>query len=912
MSVSNILIRTGANAGKIKPELIVGGGAGVVDSVNATAGIHIDNADVANPIVQIGTGQAGDLIVGTATQFVGAVLQQGAPGTYLGVSGGGVLGYSVPPTQGVPFTAGGQMLYAGANAPFPDTLLNLGNPGQVLGVAGGVPTWTDTGGSGLISANLPLIEEADPAPNSKISINFTASVGEIPYGTGQAKVGALTVAPNPASSNQFLGTVAGVPTWKDAGGSGTIVGIAPIVEVGGAGNESQIGIGFGAGVVGQIPYGDGTQNEGTFTNVPVAGQILGMAGTPAVPTWINAGGSGTITGTFPIVETASGGSSVISIGFANKGDMAVGSGVSAGAGLILPSPKDAGGNPVDGYVLSSLSSAPQGMRWVPPTSSSTQSIIRSATATTPVPDPQTIQDTLILVAEDPDGSWDARGNPADPNDKDPYNLDANTEFVLINGFNCSLVAYVVYVNTQRCIDLHILTNTDDIPVGLLYQDAYTTPSLVAGVNPPLPTGLGQLTVFERSFLVYGSFANFHQYGENPPPDIEIFSALLVDCDGASAGNIVVLPINNFGVPGSDYRGFVNNSGNNQDPIVYKVLWNQATATMYYFGYFTGFQNGSGSGSTTIDGYNSIAIQNTTVGGFGTAVEMSQTGLGVSLDGATPSLPGFIRDAYLSANATQLYIVGAWDWFQQINGTWLSAVNKGFGYYNATLGGIDRWANTPNTINIPDGICIRPSFTQANNLILVNKTIILPPIFYDMTANTLTPTTGAIPAGTYKPYENSITGVASIDIGLGANAYDFILYQDTQGGTMEVIWFSTATALVAQPLTPSPTGLKPLYLPTTFPPTYTGPYLGLPFYGIKIEPGLVGIELMATSARYKYDPASHANLDFTGNFFYNGVAKTTARFSTANQGNESQSFVASTSLKAWIQTGAKTDGLTYLP
>jgi hypothetical protein len=153
MSVSNILIQTGANAGKIKPELIVGGGAGVVDSVNATAGIHIDNTDVANPIVQIGTGQAGDLIVGTATQYVGAVLQQGANGTYLGVDNAGVLGYSVPPTQGIPFTAGGQMLYAGGAPAFADTLLNLGNPGQVLGVAGGVPTWTDTGGIVLNTKN---------------------------------------------------------------------------------------------------------------------------------------------------------------------------------------------------------------------------------------------------------------------------------------------------------------------------------------------------------------------------------------------------------------------------------------------------------------------------------------------------------------------------------------------------------------------------------------------------------------------------------------------------------------------------------------------------------------------------------------------------------------------------------------
>jgi len=120
-----------------------------------------------------------------------------------------------PPAGGINFTQEGQLLYAGAGPAFADSLLNIGTAGQVLGIAGGIPAWTDTGGSGLISANPPLLEEADPAPNSKISINFSANIGEIPYGNGTAKVGALT-------------------------------------------------------------------------NVPVAGDILGMAGNPPVPTWINA------------------------------------------------------------------------------------------------------------------------------------------------------------------------------------------------------------------------------------------------------------------------------------------------------------------------------------------------------------------------------------------------------------------------------------------------------------------------------------------------------------------------------------------------------------------------------------------------------------------------------------------------
>ena len=160
--------------------------------------------------------------------------------------------------------------------------------------------------------------------------------------------------------------------------------------------------------------------------------------------------------------------------------------------------------------------------------------------------------------------------------------------------------------------------------------------------------------------------------------------------------------------------------------------------------------------------------------------------------------------------------------------------------------------------------------------------------------------------------NCIASSANIDIGFGVNTYDFVQYQDKISGDMYVVWFNTATGLVAQPLLPSPTGLKSLYLPTTFPPTYNGPYTGFTSYGLNILTVPASLNVMATGGIYRFDPAIHANLDFTGSFYYNGVAKTTARFSTATQGNESQSFVASTSLKAWIQTGAKTTSLTYLP
>ena len=906
MSVSNILIQTGANAGKIKPELIVGGGAGVVDSVNATAGIFIDNQDVANPIVQIGTLIAGDLIVGTATPHIGAVLQQGANGTYLGVSNAGVLGYSVPPTQGIPFTAGGQMLYSGANAPFPDTLLNLGNAGQVLGVAGGIPTWTDTGGSGLISANLPLIEEADPAPNSKISINFTASVGEIPYGTGVAKVGALTVAPNPASSNQFLGTVAGVPTWKNVGGS-SISGIAPIVEIVGAGDDSQIAIAFQN--AGQIPYGTAV-NTGTLTNAPVAGQILGMAGNPAVPTWIDAGGSGTITGTFPIVETAGGtNESIISIGFANKGDMAVGAGgATAGAGVILP-PATA-----DDYVLSSFSSAPSGMRWVAPTI--TQNIIRSATATTIVPDPQTTQDTLILVAEDPNGSWDLQPNPTNNTQSPilPYATEAESfGTVVVGAIAVSCVAVPEIVNSIRCIHIWIITNVQNIPIGILYQGAYASPALVSGiVNPPsTPT----VAYINNCFIVSGSFEFFHYDGDSGLPDVACSGIALIDCSQIASTVVVVKPLIDVGGQiGNSITGVSLSQGGpiNRDPVVNKII--NYGNYLWIFGNFDGFINGA----VSITGWWSIAKWNLTTGEYdeaGTTVGFE--GLAVSFDANVA--PGAIEDAYLGY-ANNLYIVGAWSYVASV-GTPIAwnPVAVGMTGFAVWVQGQNPnpWVSTPSIGGGFDGgTCIRPSLTQVGYLMMTGSNPI-DPLFYELNLNVMTFSTGAIPPSPYQGWMNCIASSANIDIGFGVNTYDFVQYQDKISGDMFVIWFSLtappSNPPLATALLPSPTGLKPYYVPNVFPPSYNGPYTGFTNYGMVIYGGATpNINVMATGGIYRFDPAIHANLDFTGNFYYNGVAKTTARFSTATQGNESQSFVASTSLKAWIQTGAKTTSLTYLP
>jgi len=202
----------------------------------------------------------------------------------------------IPGGGGTDFTQEGQIIYGGQAPAFADQLLNIGNAGQVLSVAGGVPAWQDAGGSGLITANLPLIEEADPPPpaqptSSKISINFSANVGEIPYGTGQAKIGTLT---NASQAGQVLGVANGVPEWINAGGSGTITALAPLTEYAVA-NASNIAIDFTA--KGDLVVGGGVQVGGE----PIAGVILPVgandtvltanSGTPSGLEW-KASGSG--------------------------------------------------------------------------------------------------------------------------------------------------------------------------------------------------------------------------------------------------------------------------------------------------------------------------------------------------------------------------------------------------------------------------------------------------------------------------------------------------------------------------------------------------------------------------------------------------------------------------------------------
>jgi len=905
MSVSNILLRTGANAGKINPALIVGGGGGgQVDSVNGSSSINV-SADPVNPVVNIAFTASQDLMVGTGAN-AGAILGVGANGTYLGVNQAGQLAYSNPPQQGIAFNAQGQMLYSGVAPGFADTLLNIGNAGQVLGVNAGVPAWTDAGGSGLISANAPLFEEADQPPNppsSKISINFTAVKGEIPAGTGGAKVGALI--PPPAHDGYVLrGDNAEATGLSWSAVSECFTASTPLLLEEPQAGDPVISIGFTA-VKGEIPAGTGASSIGALVPAPTAdNQVLISANAEQTGLkWVAVGGSGTITGTFPIVESDPGTNiSNIAIGFANKGELAVGSGTTGNAnGVILP-PATA-----DNYVLSSFSSAPSGMRWVAPTA--TQSIVRSKTATTSVSAPQTTQDTLILVAEDPQGSWDLQEDPTNPGTPiTPYAIETESDGIItVDGVSCSCIAVPEIVNGIRCIHLYIITNSEQQSLGILYRGSYSQPSFVSYIQNPI-TVVGTLPYIADCFIVSGSFENFHADGDNPPPDVAVGGIALIDCKQLSGGVVVVKPLIDVGGQiGNNITGVVNDGSINDTASVYKTV--QLGNSLFLFGNFDGFNNGG----TNVLGWWSIAEWNLTTGSYDIpATTVGIKGLGVSFDANIA--PGTILDAYLGV-ANTFYIVGAWSFVASIGATIPSTpVNTGMLGFGKWVSGQNPnpWVSTPILAGgLQEGFCIRPSLTQTDNLIIAGFAPNVP-IFLNIPLNTLTASTGAIPAQPQQGWSNSIVSVANIDIGFGVNTYDFVQYQDKTSGDMYVVFFNTATALVAQPLSPTPTGLQPYYVPNKFPPSYNGPYTGFTNYGIRTEPlPSPNINVMATGGIYRYDPAIHANLDFTGQFYFNGTLYGTARFSTATQGNESQSFVSATSLKAWIQTGAKTTSLSYL-
>jgi hypothetical protein len=788
-------------------------------------------------------------------------------------------------------------------------------------------TWKAVAGSGVISTNDPLFDE-EVGNVSTISINFTAGpAGQIPYGTGVARTGALT--DTPTSGTQILGVAGGVPAWIDAGGSGIITATAPLVENPGVGNASNVAIGFGA-VIGQIPYGNGTANTGALTDTPTSGtQILGVSG--GVPAWIDAGGSGTITGNFPLVETAGdGGESVININFTQgvKGEIPAGSGT-LNTGVFLPPAKDASGTLVDGWVLQSLQSSPSGMVWVAPTASGTQSIYRSTTATTAVPPPTSTQDTLLLVAEEPNASWNLQVNPTDGTNT-PYSIEFLSktfeyQIDLPDAHNVVYVGEVVYINAVRCVQvsavIEYVGNTTTKILGHFHTEGYGTDAYVYCFCDPT-TNPGANNIFGVSPIVSGIFDAFHQTDgtEVVVANVAIINALLVEQE-----NLTIQPLGDPTL-NTDVKGWVKYDQSVSGGVVNKVFYdnNGAGAILWIVGDFNTYQNGSGAGATYPLGWYSIAYYNVVYGGsaspygqYGTTALTVGAGYGVQISNnlAYPNnTPGYIADAWWSGAFQKLYIAGNWSYLTIDTASAFPAPANmgGFAVGNFTLPSGNKWVATPTAgaVPIPQAICLRPSVSQANNLIIANNASSNVLQFFNTTTGVFTVATGGVPVGQMRPFINSITS-GTIDIGFGPTAYDFVFYQDIVNLQTEVIWFSTPTVFVAQPLSPGITNVAPDYYPK--PPPGNLSSLGIQVQYAPFTNSPLQLQIAGKDGYYVYDPTvAGANLVFSGTFFKGGAGYSNANFSTTGLvlGGLSQSYIAQKGLKGWIQVGFETTGLTY--
>jgi hypothetical protein len=875
MSISSLI---DSGTGKIYDNLIPQGGG-----VALTKGQLISANDQNPPVeVAVPVGVNGTILMADSTQVDG-------------------LRWAVVP--GAVALAQGQLL-SGNLAGDPTTVVAPVLPAQAgwvlsadgtAGAAGTNMAWKPpTGAGGLLTANLPLFDDATTNPNT-IGINFSAAVGEIPYGTA-AKVGTLTNIPNPASSNQYLGTVAGVPTWKNIGNSG-ITGLLPIVEVVGAGDESQIAIGFTQGQVGQIPYGGGTVNLGTLTNVPTSGtQFLGVSG--GVPAWKDIGASGSITATFPLIESAGvGNASNIAIDYNAKGDLTVGaSGAPTPTGVILPI------GATDGQVLEVYAGAPSGMRWATPAPpSGGPTINRSNAATVEILQPQSLNETMILVAEEPGASWDAVESQG--GDTAPYELEFTTpwfkNFQNPAANDAGLQGVVEYINGARTIRLDIINQGSGsiLTLGHLVFEEYNAPARVYGYIGPE----GASSLMGNSIIIVGAFSQLIYTGPNPAPPLLCSQILGVDFQNTQS-------ITAFNLPSPNVGTALGLSGFGDQGYCSTIQYLPGTTEYIIGGKFSNILCSPavpGSG-----GYMSLATYNTTTNNYELSTAALAGGLGVRLNGG----PGTVNDIYFNAATFSIVVVGEFDELVVDANTNIPAPanSHGLAKWSLPLGPVSPWGGTPTgtPTPVPDGICLRPMVSQGAGILVVCGSSGIP-VAYNIATNTSTALTGTYPSPAI-PFSFNCAVGGTTDIGVGQVAYDFILYNDTTNLVCYVYYFSAANGTVATALTPAPTGFIPDDTGGVI--LNGGIYLFIDYNAL---PVVNLLQVAAKGSIYQYASDSHASIDFTLGtvatpfigFIENGTLYHTVSFNGPTC-PQSQSYISNSGKTAWIQIGDKTAGITY--
>lgn len=733
------------------------------------------------------------------------------------------------------------------------------------------------------------------------------SQGELLSANGAGNPTPVTAPNLPTQANWVLtadaGAVGGVNMeWKPATGGGGIIQTAQPLYQDTTTIPHTIGINFTA-VKGEIPAGTGGVGIGALVPAPtVNNYVLTSASAEATGLkWLPlAGPSGSITTIAPLQDIENppnSGVNELSIAYTAKGDLPVG--ISAKTGEILPI------GATDGQVLEVFANAPTGMRWAtPPAPSGGPTINRTNSATQAVLPPQSLNETMILVAETPLASWNAidsqGGDPAGS-----YQIEFTTPFYdnfLNPGAQLSgLQGIVEIVNGQRCINL-FLTNQGGggggLNLGLLVFEDYNAPARVLGFWGP--TGAG--TNLDNSITIVGSFTKL--ISKNAP---ELFCSNILTVNLTNQLAIVVenLPSPAFGtalgLSGLGVTGFCSKVF--QPAGIPSELW--------IFGAFSLILT-QGASPVPAGGYFSMIIYDLASGNYKLASDILTAGFGAKLSGG----PATINDAFYDGNG-KLAIVGEFDQLViSPSSDFPVPVNStGVAVWELILTpGANFWVNTPTgTPNaFTNGICCRSIVSQgANNVMICGDSGI--PVFLNMTTKTTTNATGTYPSPVI-PFGFNCIVSGTTDIGAGQLPYDFILYQDVTNLACYCYYFSTANGTLGTILPPTPTG----FIPDTTGNELANCGIYLFFDTDPLVPVYV-LQVGAKDSIYRYDPNTHVSMSFTlgtpssplpPGFYFDGVLYHTATFTATNGGHESQSYIANQGKNAWVQIGGKTNGLTY--
>ena len=901
------------------PQLAIdgGGGSGGLTGVNVGAGLT-KTGPLSNPTINLGFTAPNQLLAGAGVNQ-GAVLNPGSNFDFLRINGSGNLEWH-------PISAGGVVAVTA----------QPNNVGYVNNT----------------NVSTPAIGVAFPAGDK----------GAIPASTGTVNQGTFIPGPSSAQNNYVLtadNMAAGGASWQHVS-TGAAPVQAPLAYVPVAGTPT-LSIGFASTAgKGQIPVGinDPVGGIGALTpsvNAIPAGYVLTIDDDALNTTGIKwkalSGPSGSISAVPPLKDTFTSPNNTISIDFTDQvqGEIPYGTGtVETGALLAPPT-----GSGAIGKVLTYNGVTPgqPAIGWTTPVQpvGGDTIILHSSNAANIVPTPTDKDTKLVLVAEELAASWDKLQSilPSGVNYAPELLIKSNTN---TGNLEFLAVSYDSGPNGRVC-DLYNMNSTPAVLIGTF---SFETPGgsvadeaqllcFCNGDDPYSATNFWASSLGISDQIIIGG--KFNKFKQVFPAGPDIFPMGICKLGNVTAPNPAVNYVSENGL--EIYYGLTNKNDpvNDTTAKVSTITAFPAGAMaglnivpqqpLQYAGFVCGgtfdtLRHDDGTGAPdNITGYCAMAVYyapSAALDNWAPVADVIQLGWKVNNGPFNPAAGCQCEVSCITFDTTynRMWLGGDVLGWYVVNGTnglvdnnFPSGNSAGFAVYSSDgliIGG-NAWALNSSAavyppFNMNTSYDIKLSSALAGHLICAGQQsaivdVTTDPINYAWTqlgdAGASTP----IVAGwdpQVQGYYNSILINQSVNQPSGpAIVGDWCVWIGT-GVTKEqyVGYLTTATGTAVQELLPAPTGV-------TAP--FTDGILGA--YGLQRIPNF--LLLAGTIGEYEYDPATHPNITFTTTppMTWKDPAGTpsltNAIFSTPYN---SQSYIASTDLKSWIQIGMNSPNLSY--